>query len=272
MTFLHKLFKQYKYIKPNIYILNHILSISLYIKNSQDQIIQSKVSKINIYKPVLKITKILSLAGLLYKKLNNKANNTNILILGLGGGDLVRTYYKLFNLNKNKSNIIDTVEYSNNIIYVAKKYFYLNKIINKLNNINIIHKNAYEYILDKNIDKKYNIIIVDIFTILNSSPEILQEQYISNLYNKLDNNGIIVFNLLLSDFYLLNNISLFNKYFDNNLLITNNRKFYNTIIFGFKNNKYKSYIINPMNSKNILAKYLYNINNNNKKYITANYK
>jgi hypothetical protein len=239
-----------------IYIYDNIFFRWLNFGNSATQ---SRICKIFKNTPTLTSVQTMSLAGELYKDINkknlNNLNLTNILILGLGGGDLVRYYYKLISKYKNNFNITAIEKYPE-IIDIAKKYFYLNPT----NNINIQNTDAYEYILTNHII--YNIIAVDFFIELDSEAKILQEEYLAAMHNKLDQqNGILVINLLISDQTQFNYfIKLLHKYFQQDILITENFTHYNIIVFAFKSRKYLKAINNPHNkyTSNFIKNVIYN--------------
>ncbi len=249
---LDKLIKNFRFFRKNkliyqneseaahpVYIYDNCFFRSLNFGNTATQ---SRVCKIAKHTPALTSVRILSLAGELYIKLFqsefHKFHN-KVLILGLGGGDLVRYYDKL-SIQFNSSFEITTVEHSKEIIKIAKNYFYLDNLSSK---INIIAGDAYDYIL-KNNNKIYQIINVDFFTELDSALRILKDEYFSSLYNKLDpNKGILAINLLISQHEnLLKLLRILKTYFGKNILINESHTHYNIIILAFRNNGYIEYL------------------------------
>lgn len=120
---------------------------------------------------------------------------SEILLLGLGAGSVVKTLRKNFkHTGKIKALEIDKV-----IIDVAQKEF------NLMNDdaLEIICGDAFEYI--KNTEKTYDIVIVDIFIDRNLPDECYTSEFWNNLSKITKTKGFIVFN---AGFYQLDNKKL----------------------------------------------------------------
>lgn len=76
-----------------------------------------------------------------------------VLILGLGGGEIIRRLLSKYSLK------IDVVELDPNVIEIYKKYFQDPFITKK--NLTVIEGDAYEYVLKNK--KRYNIIVGDVY-------------------------------------------------------------------------------------------------------------
>lgn len=213
--------------------------------------IQSKVCKVLPAQPVLNTSKVLTLAGVIYKNHTNQA--CDILVLGLGGGDIVRSYYKLFTNASSKTDIT-AIDQSQEIINIANKYFYLNKFKpaksffqnNKYDNITLklIHDDAISFInnLASSNIQKYSIIVVDFFTALDSAIILTNDDYIQNLLSRLNPNGIIAFNLLLSDISKVGSFITSLKKYCKNIILFKSQTLYNTIVYAYHDKTYNDYI------------------------------
>jgi spermidine synthase len=110
----------------------------------------------------------------------------NILVLGAGAGSIPTIIYKELKLNP----IIDAVEIDEKVIDLGKKYFGLNGF----NNLNIIIDDATDFV--KKIDKKYDLIIVDLFNGIDVPTEFLISHFFEQLKNLLNNKGELLFNFV----------------------------------------------------------------------------
>ncbi len=122
---------------------------------------------------------------LIKKNIHRDLNESNILILGLGGGSLVKLLTKYFPGAK-----ITGVEIDPIMIDLGKKYLELLKFKNL--KIKIIDANEFS----KKTKDKFDLIFVDSY-IGDKVPETLQtEMFLNNLKKILKNKGMIVFNRL----------------------------------------------------------------------------
>ena len=146
----------------------------------------------------------------------------NLLVLGVAGGSVVKTL-----VNEIKfTNSITGVELDSDIIKIANQYFELQKI----KNLKIIIQDANNFVLQNN--KKYDLIVVDIFED-NKMPDFLYEtNFINALSKSLKVNGFILFNTMVLNNNYNNNLSFKNHF--NNACFTiktlSNLEYYNELI------------------------------------------
>lgn len=116
--------------------------------------------------------------------------------LVLGGG--MFSYPHHF-LQKYKDKIIDIVEINQESIEVAKKHFYLDKLINNDNynkRMNIFIEDAIKYI-HKN-KNKYDFILIDLFSGREMIEKIYDRIHMKKLFKQLSKKGIIAINYIIS--------------------------------------------------------------------------
>lgn len=144
--------------------------------------------------------------------------------LMLGGGVISYPHYYL---NKYKDKKIDIVEINEKCIEYAKKYFYLDELIdNSKDRLNIIIDDAINYITTTN--KQYDYILIDLFNGREPIKEIYNEENIVNLKRILKYNGAIVINYIIESnnyIYELNKIIQIT----NNYKMIANKKYFNNI-------------------------------------------
>ena len=127
-----------------------------------------------------------------------------ILVLGVAGGSVVQTLVTDFEFTKN----IIGIELDTEIIEIANSYFNLDKI----RNFKCIIANAEEFVkTDKNT---YNLIIIDIFKDTEMPEFLFQENFITNIKERLHNRSYIIFNIMLLDVSKKNKINTFLQHFD----------------------------------------------------------
>ena len=128
----------------------------------------------------------------------------NILVLGVAGGSVVQTLVTDFEFTKN----IIGIELDTEIIEIANSYFNLDKI----RNFKCIIADAEEFVkTDKNT---YNLIIIDIFKDTEMPEFLFQENFITNIKERLHNRSYIIFNIMLLDVSKKNKINTFLQHFD----------------------------------------------------------
>lgn len=151
-------------------------------------------------------------------------NQNGVDYLMLGGGAISYPHYYL---NKYKDKKIDIVEINPKCIEYAKKYFYLDELIeNSKERLNIIIDDAINYI--ENTNKQYDYVLIDLFNGREPIKEIYNEKNIINLKRILKENGVIVINYIISnenDKEELNEIIKIT----NNYKIISNQKYFNNI-------------------------------------------
>lgn len=118
------------------------------------------------------------------------SEETSILVLGLGGGDVVKQLRSSF---KSRASIT-AVEIDPIIVEIALKEFDI--IPNS--KLEIVTKDANIFL--KYTKEQYNLIIVDLFNDTNIPDFVFQTEFIKSVYNVLHLNGSIIFNtFILSD-------------------------------------------------------------------------
>lgn len=125
-----------------------------------------------------------------------RSEETLILILGLGGGDVV----KQLRTNFKSSASITAVEIDPVIIEVAMKEFDI--IPNS--KLEIVNNDANVFL--KYTKEHYNLIIVDLFNDVTIPDFVFYTEFIKSVYNVLHLNGSIIFNtFILSDVHKVRN-------------------------------------------------------------------
>ena len=148
-------------------------------------------------------------------------NGTNYLMLG-GGGFSYPQYY----LNKYKHKNIDVVEVNEKCVEYAKKYFYLDELIDySKDRLNIIIDDAINYI--KNTNKQYDYILIDLFNGRNPVKEIYNEENLNNLKRILKYNGIILINYIIENDNYNEELNKIIQLTSNYKIITSNKYFNN---------------------------------------------
>ena len=131
-----------------------------------------------------------------YDLMFKKENIQNVLMIG-GGGFSYPKYFISHYLDKN----IDVVEIDGKVIKLAKKYFYLDELINdyKLDvnhRLNIYNEDGRVY-LSKNV-KKYDAILNDAFSGTNPVKILTTYEAIISIKNNLNKGGIYMTNIASS--------------------------------------------------------------------------
>lgn len=109
----------------------------------------------------------------------------NLLLLGLGGGSIIKSLRETFEYQKN----IVAVEIDPAVIKLAKEEF----CISDSEKLQILQEDAFEFV--KNSDEKFQLIIIDIFIDLNVPPIFYQKEFCENVSLLLEKDGSIVFNV-----------------------------------------------------------------------------
>ncbi|HWA52099.1 MAG TPA: fused MFS/spermidine synthase [Patescibacteria group bacterium] len=120
----------------------------------------------------------------LKKVIDIKPVAENILILGLGGGSAAKLVSQYWVNSK-----ITGVDINKKIVELGKKYLKLDE-----NSIGIQIQDAYGFILTT--DKKYDLILVDLYNGDKFPEEFESEKFIKSVKSKLTKGGIVVFNRL----------------------------------------------------------------------------
>lgn len=110
----------------------------------------------------------------------------DILILGLGGGTVVKQFLGLFNA------CIDVVEVNPNVVKLAEVYF----DIKESDRLRIFITDALDYI--KNKEKKYDVIIVDVFEGDVVPDKFTTPEFMQLAASRLTEKGVMVANTITS--------------------------------------------------------------------------
>ena len=114
----------------------------------------------------------------------NLNNANSILILGMGGGSVIKTLKEDFNYTK----AIEAVELDSVIIDIAKTEFG----ITENNHLKIHCSDAFEFIHTNT--KKFDLIIVDLYIDLTVPDKFLSQQFWSQVLDSKSSKGSILFN------------------------------------------------------------------------------
>ncbi len=116
----------------------------------------------------------------------NLNEKSKVLILGLGGGSVVKILREEYNL----SSKITGIEIDPAVIEAGIKYFSLDKV----KNLEVLNTDAFEFITK--CKQKFDLIVVDIYIDDTTPPVFESQQFISNLGRCLKDSGKVVFNKL----------------------------------------------------------------------------
>jgi len=116
-------------------------------------------------------------------------NTNSILILGLGGGSVIKSLRNKFRY----SGEIHTVEIDRTIIDIAKNEF----DIHESEKLHIYNKDAFEYV--KQYSSFYDLIIVDLFIDDKVPLKFYSQGFCGNLLTILSKKGTILFNVGLNE-------------------------------------------------------------------------
>jgi spermidine synthase len=116
-------------------------------------------------------------------------NIKSVLILGLGGGTALKILKQ-----KNLKLQITAVEIDRTVVDVGRKYLGLD-----LSDTNIIYGDVFKVI--DSINKKYDLIIVDLFQGYYVPKELFDEVFLEELKSRLSKKGLVIFNRLYFQSY-----------------------------------------------------------------------
>lgn len=111
----------------------------------------------------------------------------NVLVLGCAGCSFPR-----FFILSDKNCTVTGIEYSQEMIDVAKKYFLADIDMERFN---LIKADAYQWIIDNKNTHKYDAILVDLFIGKRQSEINLQEDFLKTLSEAISDNGLVAFNV-----------------------------------------------------------------------------
>lgn len=128
---------------------------------------------------------------------------TNVLILGLGGGTVVKLIDKVY-LKEHFVKIVG-IEIDPEIIKISRKYFGLDKI----KNLKIIQADAFEWVARKTPRRwadallrgggkkeRSNLIIIDLYLGKKYPKKAESEEFLENIKKRLSKDGVAIFNRL----------------------------------------------------------------------------
>ena len=131
--------------------------------------------------------------GVLQKILHKALKHINfgyeiktVLVLGMGAGSIVETIREHFYSQA----FIELVEIDAQIISIAKEEFE----IEKFDNISIVHADAYEYVQQSN--KKFDLIIVDVFVVDTIPEKFTTKPFIDAICSLVNQTGYIIYNTM----------------------------------------------------------------------------
>lgn len=120
----------------------------------------------------------------------------NILLLGLGGGTVVKMLQKKF-----PDTHITAVEIDPVMITIAKKYFK----IKPSSKLKIVQADAFKFVTTNNLQpNSYNLILVDLFAGDSQPAQLHTHQFHKDLKKILSQYGQIIFNCLFFDHHKIN--------------------------------------------------------------------
>lgn len=122
--------------------------------------------------------------------ITNKMNNqANILILGLGGGSVMKKINRYFQSASTVGVEIDPI-----MIELGKKYLHLNSA----KNLDIINEDAFQFVKNSQA-VKFDLIIVNLYIGNRFSPNAEHENFLRQLKNLRKSDGVLFFNRLYFD-------------------------------------------------------------------------
>lgn len=126
------------------------------------------------------------------------SDKKKILMLGMGAGSVIA-----YLMQKNKNALIDAVEWDEEVIHIAAAYF----AIQNNKQLTIYHADAFQFL--KSDAKKYDLILIDLFTDTQVPEFCFTTGFFSLLKNCCNPNAEIVFNAsMTSEESLLKNKDL----------------------------------------------------------------
>lgn len=111
----------------------------------------------------------------------------NVLILGFGSGSVASILQNEYG----KDIEITGVERDKAVIELARKYFSLEQY----KNLTLINEDAYYFVF--NCEKKFDLVVIDLFVDLNVPEKFTGEKFISQLGKLISETGILFFNLVI---------------------------------------------------------------------------
>lgn len=113
--------------------------------------------------------------------------NTNVLILGFGAGSVAQILRKEHGINCR----ITGVEIDPVVIDIARKYFQ----VGEMDDLEILNQDAAVFI--RETEKKYKLIVVDVYLDRDVPDACQQEKFIGMLQKRLQAGGLVVYNKMI---------------------------------------------------------------------------
>ena len=115
----------------------------------------------------------------------NFENVNTVLLLGLGGGSVLKTLQRKLNTHHH----ITALELDAQVIKIAEKEFG----VTPTNKLNIVHSDAFEYMKKNTLT--YDFVIVDLFIDQKVPVQFYTKKFCDYLYTSMSNKGSLLFNL-----------------------------------------------------------------------------
>lgn len=171
------------------YILSYLYPITIELTNSPwnpvlEIILYAGKYSLNSENTNYSHGSVHSLFKKIFRKLKLNWNEVNnVLILGFGTGSIAEI------IGKYKQDcIIDGVEIDNKVIELGEKYFHTNSLKNVT-----IHCAAADLFL-KNCQKRFDLIIIDVYHDIKVPEELETKQFLVCVKNALNTGGLVIFN------------------------------------------------------------------------------
>lgn len=171
------------------YILSYLYPVTIEITNSLwnpllEIVLYGGEYSLNSENTNYSFGSLHSLFKKIFRKLKLDWNGINdVLILGFGTGSITEIIDKY-----KRDCIIDGVEIDNKVIELGEKYFHTDL----LKNVTIHHASADQFLED--CQKKYDLIIIDVYIDMRVPEELETEQFLIRVKNALRIGGLVVFN------------------------------------------------------------------------------
>lgn len=171
------------------YILSYLYPVTIEITNSLwnpllEIVLYGGKYSLNSENTNYSFGSLHSLFKKIFRKLKLDWNGINdVLILGFGTGSITEIIDKY-----KRDCIIDGVEIDNKVIELGEKYFHTDL----LKNVTIHHASADQFLED--CQKKYDLIIIDVYIDMRVPEELETEQFLIRVKNTLRIGGLVVFN------------------------------------------------------------------------------
>jgi spermidine synthase len=161
----------------------------------------------------------------------NNTFDSNILIVGLGGGVIPRSLSILYPHAK-----IDVIEIDPEVVKIAKEYFYFTESDNVKAHIG----DAYNMI--QKLDNKYDVVILDAFTTSYTPIHLMSMEFITLLNNILKDNSIIAMNVFTGHQLFKSQLKTAITAFGDNIYKLNGSRNHNaTMLYILKGNNKESW-------------------------------